>query len=345
MRQPSSGGAPGVPAGSCATYRPVMRHARLSDSRLPDLTRLLPPWPGECVTVDGAEVFLRRTPASSDGAEPALYVHGLGGASTNWTDLAGLLAERFDAAAVDLPGFGHSPGPPDGDYSIAARVRLVSRLIEARKAGSVHLLGNSLGGLVCLIVAATRPDLIRTLTLISPAMPAFRPPGRSDPLIPLLLLPGFARLAERRLTRLTPEARAREVIELCFADPSRIPEQRLAEAAEEVRRRSELPWAMDAFTGSLRGLVRCYFSRGPASPWRLARSVQAPTLVMWGDQDRLVHVSLAARTAAAIPDARLLVLPNVGHTAQLEDPRTTARAVLALVEDAAVTSGPCRDGT
>ena len=67
----------------------------------------------------------------------------------------------------------------------------------------------------------------------------------------------------------------------------------------------------------------------------MARSVQAPTLVIWGDKDRLVHVSLAPRTAAAIPDARLLVLADIGHTAQLENPETTARAVLALLHDAA----------
>lgn len=317
--------------------------AELSEAPLPPLPELLPPWPGCSIRLDGASVHVRRTPPQRGTAEPALYVHGLGGASTNWTDLAHLLAERLDGEAVDLPGFGHSPAPRGNDYSIPARVRVVTGLIEARGRGPVHLLGNSLGGLVCVVVAATRPELVRTLTLISPALPARRPPGRSDPMIPLLLLPGFARLAERRLSRLSPQDRARAVIELCFADPSRIPEQRLAEAAEEVRRRGELPWAMEALTGSLRGLVRSYLTPGRGSPWRLARSVRTPTLVIWGDQDRLVHVSLAPRVAAAIPDARLLVLPGIGHTAQLEDPYTTARAVLGLLDDAATRDAATRE--
>lgn len=318
--------------------------APLSDTPLPSWPGLLPPWPGELVRVDDSEVYVRRTPARLDTAEPALYVHGLGGASTNWTDLAGLLAERFDGEAVDLPGFGRSPGSPRGDYSIKAHARILTRLIEVRGRGPVHLLGNSLGGLISLLVAADRPDLIRTLTLISPAMPALRPPGRSDPMIPLLLLPGVSRLAERRLARLSPEERAGAVIDLCFADPSRIPAQRLAEAAAEVTRRADLPWAMDAFTASLRGLVRTYLSRGSNSPWRRARAVQAPTLVIWGDRDRLADVSLAPRTAAAIPGARLLMLAGIGHTAQLEDAPTTARAVLALVE-AAAAGGDSRRGS
>lgn len=310
-----------------------MRVAELSDTALPDWDPTRPPWPGELVDVSGARVFLRRTPAMGEGAQPALYVHGLGGASTNWTDLAGLLADRLDGDALDLPGFGRSPAAANGDYSIAAHVRVVTGLIEARGRGPVHLFGNSLGGLVTVLVAAGRPDLLRSLTLISPAMPVLRPKRGSDPLLPLLLLPGTIGIVQRRLAGYTPEQRARAVIELCFADPSRIPEQRLAEAAAEVSRRNELPWAMDAFTRSLRGLVGSYLLPGRRSPWRLAADVRAPTLVIWGGRDRLVDVALAPRAAATIPDARLLVLPEVGHTAQLEEPVTTARAVLALLEE------------
>ena len=62
--------------------------------------------------------------------ERALYVHGLGGASTNWTDLAALLAVRFDGWAVDLPGFGRSQPPPRGRYSIRGHVRAVIDVLE-----------------------------------------------------------------------------------------------------------------------------------------------------------------------------------------------------------------------
>jgi pimeloyl-ACP methyl ester carboxylesterase len=64
------------------------------------------------------------------------------------------------------------------------------------------------------------------------------------------------------------------------------------------------------------------------------RSIAAPTLVIWGDTDRLVAPDLAGFVAAAIPDSRQLVLENMGHTAMMEDPVTTARAILGLLEDA-----------
>lgn len=314
-----------------------MHVAELSDAPLPALADALPPWSGQSLTLPSGEVYVRRTPSTAPDTEPALYVHGLGGAATNWTDLAALLAGRLSGQAVDLPGFGQSPPPPRGGYSIPARVRTVVELIE-RSDAPMHLLGNSLGGLVAMIVAATRPDLVRTLTLISPAVPGGRLPARSDPLLPLLLVPGLHRIAERRLMRMTPQERARQIIELCFADPSRIPAQRLAEATEEVARRQELPWVHDALTGSLRGLAAYYLRVGPQGPWRLARGIGVPTLVIWGTEDRLVHAALAPRLARAIPASRLLVLPGIGHTAQLEDPRTTARAVLALLDASARTT-------
>lgn len=323
---------------SASDIRPI-RPARLSSTPLPPVDSTIPPWPGEVETIDGHRLFVRRTPytggdARSGGAgQPALYVHGLGGASTNWTDLAHLLSGRLAGEALDLPGFGRSGPALARDYSLMRQARLVAELIARRGRGPVHLFGNSMGGAISVVLAATRPDLVRTLTLVSPAMPDLRFRRGSDPTLPLLLLPGASRLVERRLMRMDPEQRVRAVLELCFADPSRVPPERLAEAAEEVRLRRDMPWAMDAFTRSLRGLVGSYLRPGDGSLWACARRIVAPTLVVWGEEDRLVSVATAPRTARAIPDARLLVLSDVGHTAQLEAPRSVARAFLGLLED------------
>jgi pimeloyl-ACP methyl ester carboxylesterase len=311
--------------------------ARLSEAALPPVDPSIPPWPGEKVRVGGQDLFVRRTPGPPGGGEPVLYVHGLGGASTNWTDYAALLATRLEGAALDLPGFGES-GPAAaarGGYALPAQARTVIAYLEQRGAGPVHLVGNSMGGVAALLVAATRPDLVRTLTLVSPAMPWLRPRRGSDAAMPLLLLPVVGRYAQRRLDALPPERRAAGLIRLCFADPAAVPRNRIDEATAELARRRELPWSTDAFTAALRGLARSYLVLGPRSLWRQAALVRAPTLVVWGAEDRLVPVELAARTAASVPDSRLLVLPGVGHVAQLEAPEITARATLALIEDAA----------
>lgn len=308
--------------------------APLSETPLPAVGEVVAPWPGAATTAAQAHVYVRHTPATADGAEPALYVHGLAGSSTNWTDLAARLAPWLSADAIDLPGFGRSGPAPRGNYSIAAFARVVIAYLERRDRGPVHLVGNSMGGAVCLRVAALRPDLVRTLTLISPAVPDLRVRREgSDPLLALLIVPGAGTVVERRMNRLGAEQRARGLIAVCFADPARVSDRRLAEAADEVRERWELPWASQAFTRSLRGIVVNYLTATSVSSWRLLARIQAPTLVVWGQQDRLVDVALAPRVARTVPDARLLVLPDVGHVAQLEDPDITARAILRLVED------------
>lgn len=309
----------------------MTRTAVLSTAELPELPAYVPPWPGEL----RGPVFVRSGPA--EGAEPALLVHGLGGSSNNWTDLVALLRGRLDCQMLDLPGFGQSPPPAEG-YRLGAHVRAVIAAIEARDGGPVHLFGNSLGGAVATLVAARRPDLVRTLTLVSPALPSLRPRRGSDPRLPLLL-PRLDALARRQLARVTPEQRARAVVQLCFADPGKVSPQRMAETVEEVRRRSGLAHDGDAFTGSLRGLVGSYLARGPRAVWRQVARVQAPTLLIWGAQDRLVDVSIAPRAARTLPDARLLVLDGVGHVAQMERPDLVARAVLGLLDEQASEPG------
>jgi len=333
--------------------------AVLSSSPLPALETVLPPWPGEEVPVRGGTVFVRRTTwrGPVDGGtddtprERALYVHGLGGASTNWTDLAALLAVRFDGWAVDLPGFGRSQPPPRGRYSIRGHVDAVVEVLEhvTRQPGEeqgrpVHVLGNSLGGLVSVFVTARRPDLVASLTLVSPAMPVYRVPPAFGRALLLLLLPGVPTLAERQMAGITPEQHIRNMVRMCFGDPSRIPPQRIEQAVEEMRERADQPWADRALTRSMRGLLTSYLRVGGANAWRAARSLRPPTLIVWGDRDRLVEPSLAPRLAETVPDARLLVLEGVGHVAMLEAPEPTARAVLGMVEAPAVAARITRVG-
>jgi pimeloyl-ACP methyl ester carboxylesterase len=314
-----------------------MKRAALGADHLLGPDVIPPPWPGQHVSVDGARVFVRKTPPTSAAAEPALYVHGLGGSSHNWTDLAGLLADRLDGHALDLPGFGRSE--PARSYTPAALAQTVIRYLEVTDRGPVHLFGNSLGGAVAVRLAGLRPDLVRTLTLVSPAMP-FLDPRRSlqGRVVPLLALPLADRLAAKLMTRIPPEEMARQVIEACFADTSRVPDQRRREAIEDIRIRYEVTHYASAYVGSLRGLVSSFlraYLPGANSMWRIAGQITAPTLVIGGRQDRLIDIRVAPTVAKAIADSRLLILDGVGHVAQMEVPRMVARATIALLDEVA----------
>jgi pimeloyl-ACP methyl ester carboxylesterase len=302
--------------------------APLADATtLPERDPDRPPWPGREIAAGGVVLHVRETPGPDD--VDAVYVHGLSGSATNWTDLAALLSTRATGIAVDLPGFGRTPPPAAGRYRPDAHADALLCFLAGR-GRPVHLVGNSLGGAIALTVAARRPELVRTLTLVSPAMPDLRPDPRrvSNPQILLALLPVVGRGARAALAAQSPRQRAEQVLQLCFGDPSVAAEHRVAELAEEYAERADQPWGYEAARETGVAMVAGWL-RGE-SLWRVAARVRVPTLVVWGDRDRLVAPRLAARTVAAIPGARLQMLPGVGHVAQIEAPVEVARAVAAL---------------
>jgi pimeloyl-ACP methyl ester carboxylesterase len=253
-------------------------------------------------------------------------VHGLGGSALNWTDLMALLVDRLESRAPDLPGFGFSPPPDDGDYSISGHARVIISLIEQDGRGPVHLFGNSLGGAVSTVVASSRPDLVRTLTLISPALPDLRP-GRWRTQVALLALPGIGPLLSRKLADMTPAQRVKGLLALVYADPSTVSPERVAQAVVEVERRASLPYAVDAMAASTRGLINTLLATGSTALWSQASRVTAPTLLVYGREDKLVSSRVAPKAKAAFPNATVVVLPHTGHVAQMEHPELVARFV------------------
>jgi pimeloyl-ACP methyl ester carboxylesterase len=295
------------------------------------------PWPGELVRLDIGDVFVRRGPVGK-GSEAALFVHGLGGSALNWTDLMGMLGAPagasgadldvppFAGEALDLPGFGFSPPPADGDYSLDARVAAVIALLDKRGYGPVHLVGNSLGGAIATRVAARRPDLVKTLTLISPALPDLRP--RPLPLrLAVLALPGLGRWLLTKMQSIPPERRADTSAAELFVDPARVLPERRAQAIAELVRRDALGYAVDALHGSARSLLAEYARPGPGSLWADAGRVTAPTLLIHGSHDRLVNPGMSGRAARTFPNCRIVVLPRVGHVAMMERPDQTAAEI------------------
>jgi pimeloyl-ACP methyl ester carboxylesterase len=288
----------------------------------------LPHWPGELISLGDHRVYVRSVPAAA--GEPALCVHGLEGSSRNWTDLMDLLRPALAAEALDLPGFGDSPPRPDGRYSIAALAQTVTALIERR--GPVHLIGNSLGGAVCVKVAATRPELIRTLTLISPALPDARP--RLDLLrFPLISLPRVGTRLLRRYQALPPENRVADVITNCYSDPGLFPRTRFAAEVAELTRRDSLDYAAAALVGSIRALTAETLRAGRQRAWRDAARITAPSLVIYGSHDRLIDARMAGRAAHAFADARIVVLPRTGHLAHMEHPDAVAAEIGILLTE------------
>ncbi|MDP4510616.1 alpha/beta fold hydrolase [Nonomuraea turcica] len=294
-------------------------------------TKPIPHWPGRML----GSVHVRSTPGGP--AEQAVFVHGLAGSATNWTDLMDELKDTVTGHALDLPGAGYSPEPDDGDYTVAGQARAVISLME--ETGPAHLFGNSMGGAIAVRVAATRSDLVRSLTLISPALPDLLP--RYGPIrVAAAAIPMLGEWVAGMMRMVPAEQRVHATVSMVWADANAVHPVRLSDAINELRRRDDVPYAGAAMIGAARGIVAEYFRRGEDNLWRQAARVQAPTLIMHGRRDRLVRPAMAAKALRTFASARIVLLPTAGHVAMMELPQVVAAEARRLIGETRLGNAP-----
>src|SRR3954464_3288972 len=259
---------------------------------------------------------------------PGVPVHGLGGSHLNWVGVAPELTRRHRVVAIDLPGFGLTPAL-GRDTSVNHNAALLSRFIHEVLGVPAVLVGNSMGGMVCLLLADRRPHQVVGLALLDPALP--NPGARLDPQVAATFaMYAVPRVGELVLThynaRFSDRQRVLGTVALCFADPSRADPDVIEAGVELAAWRRSLPDPEGEFLGAARSLLRVL--RGRRDYDRVIRDVDRPVLLIHGTRDRLVPVSAARRAARLNPAWQTAYLDDVGHTPQLEDPE----AVLAHLE-------------
>ena len=262
------------------------------------------------------------------GGPVIVCVHGLGGSAVNWAAIAPLLADRYRILAPDLAGHGLTRSAGRG-ADVAANQVLLHRFIEAVPGSPVILMGNSMGGMISLLEASTRPRAVAGLILVDPALPVV--PARPDPLVvamfALYSTPGLGRLVRDRRRRLSPEALVASTLSLCCVDASRIGADVVAEHVAVARQRAAFTDADQDFAAAMRSVIATASHVRGSAYRRGIRSISCPVLLLHGDRDRLVPVAVARAAARANPSWSLVVLSGVGHVPQLEVPHDTARAI------------------
>jgi pimeloyl-ACP methyl ester carboxylesterase len=277
-------------------------------SDLPDLP------PGRTLSIDGQSIFVRQSGAGPD----VVLLHGLGDSSVGWQYLEGPLVEAgYRVTVWDALGAGRSAKPADGDYSIAAHLRRLVIALDVLAIEAATVVGHSLGGSLALVFAHDHPERVAALCLIDAA--AYREgalDGRWFWDTPLL--------AEVVLGVLSTEMLVDFGMEQNFADPARIPVGLRKQYIREARR-----------AAMIRALIAQERQLIPDDPeaWEAGhRTIQAPTLVLWGANDALVPVAQGRRLAREITNAELVVLPNLAHSPQLEEPATVLAHLLPFLE-------------
>jgi pimeloyl-ACP methyl ester carboxylesterase len=270
--------------------------------------------PGDLIEVAGITLHVRDS--GPRDAPPIILLHGFGASLHTWEPWARLLSDRYRVIRFDLPGSGLSPPDPTGDYSDQRSMQLLAALMDQLGVARATLVGNSMGGRIAWSFAARHPERVDHLVLISPdgfASPGFEYLKKTQ-------VPASVKL----MRYILPKALLRMSLAPAYADP-----HVLTDALTD--RYYDLMLAPGARAAMIERMQQVVLS--DPRPW-LAR-ISAPTLLLWGEQDRMIPFSNAADYLKAIPNATLVALPGVGHLPQEEIPERSAAALRAFLESPA----------
>jgi pimeloyl-ACP methyl ester carboxylesterase len=245
------------------------------------------------------------------GSEAVILVHGFGSSRDSWNRFAGRLTKQYRVIAPDLPGWGESTRIEAESYGYPKQVQRLREFITALGLGRVHLIGHSMGGFIGSAYAAQYPGDVITLGLIAPH--GVTEPQPSD-------LAHSVAAGDNWLVASSQEGFER-LLNNVFSKRPYIPKSVLRLVANR---------AVAGSTKSARIFAEMQTNDPPLEA-RLSQ-IKAPTLILWGDQDRVLHVSCAEVFGQGINNSEVLLLAGSGHMPLIENARQCAAAWLKFAD-------------
>ena len=267
--------------------------------------------------IDAREVMVEGRPwgyleAGPADAAPVLLLHGFGTSREAMMSLMPWLSETHRCLAPDLPGFGRHPYHAGSVHDADFYVRQIVGFADALGLRQFDVVGTSMGGALATHLAVQHPERVRRLVLLAPA--GVRPPVLNE----------FMQQVEQGANPLdiASEADFERVLGYVFEVRPPVPWQfRRFMTAEAVRRRPETLQIVEAIRPFLLDGVREELSR-----------VQAPTLVVWGDRDRVTDRSMMPVFTAGIPRATGALIRGAGHVVFSDAPEETRRTMVPFLQ-------------
>jgi pimeloyl-ACP methyl ester carboxylesterase len=242
--------------------------------------------------------------------ETILLIHGFGANKDNWTSFAKFLTKKYNVIVPDLPGFGDSTRIMTDNYGIDSQVTRLHGFAINVGLKKFHIVGNSMGGFISGKYAAKYPGEILSLGLFDPS--GVKSSEESQ---------FFVELKEgRNALIIESTADYDKLLNLIFVKPPSIPgpvKSYLAQMAVENK-----------------GFLKKVFSEYRFSSFDEAtmKSISAKTLILWGDKDRVRHVSGSRVLEKGIKNSKVVIMKECGHVPMLERPEETAKHYLDFIK-------------
>lgn len=267
--------------------------------------------PGQQVLeVDGLSIHYQDS--GRPDAPVLMLLHGFGSSLQTWNAWVPQLARDYRVIRLDLPGFGLTGATPTRDYSEARDVATLTHFADQLGLARFAVIGHSLGGKMAWSLAAAEPERVRALVLMAPD--GFAPPeqwGTKPYEVPAVM--GLMKYS-------LPKPLVRQFVGAAFSDPQQLTKPMVDRYHDMLR----APGVRQAILD--RGQQTIY-----TNPVARLQQIKAPTLLMWGGNDRMIPSSHAASYAQVLQRSQTVVLPNLGHVLQEELPEVGLAQVKAFL--------------
>jgi pimeloyl-ACP methyl ester carboxylesterase len=273
------------------------------------------PAPSQFITLQGMQVHLRDEGPRND-PEPILLIHGTSASLHTWDGWTEALKGQRRVIRMDLPGFGLTGPAPDGDYCMTRYADFIAALMDQLGVRRAVMAGNSLGGGIAWRTAVQHPERVSRLVLVDAS--GYPLQSTSVPL-------GF-RLAQIEwlqpvMVQLLPRRMIESSVRNVYADPDKV-------TPELVDRYYELTLR----AGNRQSLAqRMKLRQADTQSAGLIPTIQQPTLILWGAQDRLIPEPSGQRFHKEIAGSQYVVFDSLGHVPQEEDPQRSVVPVLKFL--------------
>lgn len=248
---------------------------------------------------------------------PAVLIHGFGGNKSTWQKIVPALAGKFKCYSIDLPGYGDSIAPDDFSYTVEDMSDVLADFVIKENLRNVTLVANSLGSAIALLAAIRRKDLYSRIAAFC-IIDGICYPQDFPYFVSLLRLPLLGEL----ITEAVPSyLQVRSVLGYCYYDSRLITSSQVAGYAKPMAR----PQVREALRKTARAIDAAHLAKYTSA----FGTIRLPTLLIWGEADKVVPVELGRRLHQDMRGSTLTIIPNCGHLPQEEKPE----AVIAAIEE------------
>lgn len=250
--------------------------------------------------------------------DPIVLVHGIPTSSFLWRDMIEELSTHGRVIALDLPGFGFSDPPPDGDYGISNYAHVLGRFLEALSIEQATLVCHDLGGPISLTYALRHPNKYKRLIILDTFLHRDLPPW------PLSMKMAKIRPIGELFLLIWGKTIFRAGLEDGVIDKSRI--------SDGIVKRYYMPDGNpDKLNRSMLGTLRIDYMKDLEFIEENLGAIQKPTLILWGEKDKYLPISLGDRINKDIMGSQMERIQNCGHFIQEDQPELATKIIVAFM--------------